>query len=144
MALIAFDIATKTGWCKDGIYGTLDLRIKKDESVGFKLIRLKSKLKEMLAEGDIVVYERAAGMHKNAIIAEAKLIGVLEMYCEEHGIEYRAYSAKEIKKFATGNGNAGKPLVIKAVQEKYGYDGEDDNEADAIALYHLAKTDLNL
>ena len=65
-------------------------------------------------------------------------------FCKENNIPYRAYSAKEIKKFITGNGNASKQAVIDAVNKKYNLSIADDNEADAIALYHLAVEDLKL
>lgn len=144
--LIAFDVATTTGWCVGVHYGHFNLKVKSDESSGMKLIRFESKLKEFYANGlmDIVVFERVAGRHAQAIICEAELIGILKRFCEEKKIEYRSYSAPEIKKFATGKGNASKEAVIKSVTEKYHYPGDNDNEADAIALWHLAKEDLKL
>ena len=43
-----------------------------------------------------------------------------------------------IKKFATGNGRAGKPLIIAAARS-WGFEPADDNEADALALLHYLK-----
>jgi len=53
-----------------------------------------------------------------------------KLFCEENDIVYQAFSASEIKKSATGKGNSGKPQMIAAAKEKYGYTGTDDNEAD--------------
>jgi Holliday junction resolvasome RuvABC endonuclease subunit len=56
--------------------------------------------------------------------------------------ELASYSATEIKKDATGKGNAGKPVMIaKAIE--LGYKPEDDNAADAIHLYLLTKKTYN-
>lgn len=147
MKVLALDIASTTGWCLDkGIYGTWDFKTRRDESMGMKLIRFRAKLKEVheLENIEIMIYERPAGRHASSVIHQAKLIAVMEEFCEEKGIEYRAYSAKEIKSFATGKGNAGKPAMIKAAKDKYGYTGSDDNEADAIHLRELFRSEMSL
>lgn len=145
MNVLSLDIASTTGWALDTqVYGTWDLKTLKDESMGMKLIRFRSKLRIICESHDIeiMVYERPAGKHANSIIHQSKLIAVMEEFCEEKNIEYRAYSAKEIKKFATGNGNASKGDMIKAAKTKYGYDGNDDNEADAIHQRELFRSEM--
>ena len=145
--ILAIDPASMLGWALSNTeYGTWDLRTRKDESIGMKLIRLKAKLVEVhtITKFTLLVYERAAGMHKGAIIHQAKLIGVMEQWCEEMQIDYRAFSATEIKKFATGKGNAGKPKMIQAAQERLGYTGNDDNEADSLWILNLAKHELGI
>lgn len=147
MNVLSLDVASTTGWAVDTeTYGTWDMRTQKDESMGMKLIRFRSKLKEVIkkAEIGIIIYERPAGRHANSIMHQAKLIAIIEEECESVGIEYRAYSAKEIKKWATGNGNCGKPAMIAAAKEKYGYTGNDDNEADAIHMRTLFKDETGL
>ena len=143
--ILAIDPATNCGWAvsKD-IYGCWNLKQAKDESWGMKLIRFKRKLIEVCSSEDIsiIVYERPAGMHKHSIITQSKIIGVLEAYCAYHDIDYRAFSSSEIKKFATGKGNCNKQAMVEAAKTKYGYDGKDDNEADALHLLHLAKKEL--
>jgi Holliday junction resolvasome RuvABC endonuclease subunit len=146
MKVLALDIASTTGWCLDkGIYGTWDFKTRRDESMGMKLIRFRAKLKEVneLESIDIMIYERPAGRHASSVIHQAKLIAIMEEFCEEHDIDYRSYSATEIKKFATGKGNAGKPAMIQAAKDKYGYTGNDDNEADAIHLRELFRDEMN-
>lgn len=144
MNILALDVATKCGWAVSGISGTWNLTPKRDESAGMRLIRFKSKLKEIIESEkiDIVVFERTAGFHKNALIVQAELHGVLKLFLEENGIQYKAYSAAEIKKHATGKGNAKKELMIAEAQRKLGYKGSDDNEADALWIYNLAGEDL--
>lgn len=145
MSTLSLDIASLTGWAiSPSIYGTWDLKTRKDESMGMKLIRFRAKLREICKAEDvkIIIYERPAGQHKNSIIHEAKLIAIVEEFCEENHIDYRAYSAKEIKSFATGNGNASKKDMILAAQQKYGYNGISDNEADAILMLELYKYEI--
>lgn len=145
--VLALDIASVTGWAISKTeYGTWDFKTRKDESMGMKLIRFRNKLNEVkdLTKFNLIVYERAAGRFKNSIIHEAKLIGLVEEWCETNHIEYRSYSAKEIKKFATDKGNAGKPAMIKAAKDKLGYTGNNDNEADALWLLMLTENDLNI
>lgn len=145
MNVLSLDPASETGWATSKeIYGTWDLKTRKDESMGMKLIRLESKLNEIhkLKNLDIIVYERPAGRHAHSIIHQSKLIAVIEKFCEENDINYKAYSAKEIKLFATGKGNAGKPLMIKTAKEKYNYIGNNDNEADALHMLELFNSEF--
>ena len=145
MRLASLDIATHTGWATEEAYGVWDLTPKRDESKGMRVIRFRSKLLDLIDSGvTIIVYERPAGMHKSSIITQSELVGVLKLVCEEKGIEYRAYSAPEIKKYATGKGNCNKAMMVKTANEKYDLELTDDNIADAVHLYHLAKEDLKI
>lgn len=146
MNILALDIATHTGWCCTTAYGCWDFSLKRDESSGFRLVRFKAKLKEIckLEEITHIFFERSQGAHQSAVITQSELHGVLKIYCEEQGIEYKAFSPSEIKQFATGKGNANKLAMIKSAQQKYNYTGEDDNVADAIHIYHLAKQNYNI
>lgn len=142
LKILAIDQASSCGWCcGDDLYGCWNLTTRRDESIGSKLLRFKAKLKEIinLEQIGLIVYERVAGQHATAIIHASKMVAIIETLCEEIGIQYTAYSATEIKRFATGKGNANKDAMVKAAQEKYGYDGTDDNIADAIHIYQLAK-----
>ena len=60
----------------------------------------------------------------------------------KRNIALACYSASEIKKFATGKGNANKQAMVDAAIA-LGYDPEDDNEADAIHLYLMVEKEIN-
>lgn len=142
MKILGIDQASNCGWCcGDNLYGVWDLNTRKDESAGMKMIRFKGKLREVIQAEQVtlVVYERIAGMHKNSIIHAAKMVAIIETLCEELGVQYAAFSAAEIKQFATGKGNCPKQAMIDSAKLKYGYTGTNDNEADAIFIYQLAK-----
>jgi Holliday junction resolvasome RuvABC endonuclease subunit len=143
--ILALDIATKTGWRTTTASGVWDLKPNRGESEGMRVVRFKSKVKEIIAlEGiNLVSYERPAGMHKSSIMVASQMVGVLLDLCIELNVDVACYSANEIKKFATGKGNAGKPLMIQAAID-LGFNPKDDNEADAIHLYNLTAKDINL
>lgn len=142
MKILALDIATVTGWKTETSSGTWNLKPNRGESEGMRVVRFKAKVKEMveLENISLISYERPAGQYKSSIIVASQMVGVLQLLCIEKGINLACYSAKEIKKFATGNGNSNKEAMIQAAKD-LGFNPEDDNEADAIHLYNLTKKD---
>lgn len=147
MKILALDPATKCGWAhSDGPSGVFDLSIRRDESAGMRLLRLKGKLNEIRRDVgiELVAYEaarNAAQKMQGALVVQATMQGVIVSWCEEHGIEYRGYSPSEIKKHATGKGNASKCDMVKAAEAKFG-PVEDDNHADALWILHLIQSEL--
>lgn len=148
MRILALDPATKIGWAHScGASGVWDLSIRRDESGGMRFIRLRAKLDEILkSEGiDVLVFEAArhAGPKmQGALVVQAEIQGVLKHWAESvDDLEYRGFSPSEIKKHATGKGNASKAMMIEAAQEKFGAI-RDDNEADALWLLDLAQSQL--
>lgn len=148
MNILALDPATQCGWAhSSGISGTWDLSIRRDESAGMRLIRLQGKLNEILAGPgiDLVVYEaarHAAPKMQGALVVQAMIQGVLVSWCETNNIEYRGYSPSEIKKHATGKGNANKEQMMTAAKQRFNFTG-DNNEADALWLLDLAKREYS-
>jgi len=144
LKILALDIATHCGWAiNKTVYGIWDLSPKRDEGAGMRLVRFRSKLKEVIESENInlVVFERPAGRHTGAVIVQSELQGQVKVICEDAEIPYRGYSSQEIKKFATGKGNSGKPAMIAAAKQELNYTGNNDNEADALWLLQLAETD---
>jgi len=144
MNILALDIATNTGWKTKTTSGVWNLKPNRGESEGMRVVRFKAKVNELigLEDIDLIAYERPAGMHKSSIMVASEMVGVLKDLCIEKNIELACYSANEIKKFATGKGNANKQMMIdKAIE--LGFSPQDDNEADAIHLFNLANSDIN-
>lgn len=143
LRILALDPATRCGFAHSmGASGTWDLSTRRDESIGMKLIRFRGKLEEIrLAVGvDLLVYEaarHAAPKMQGALVVQAMLQATLVTWCEDNRIEYRGYSPSEIKKRATGRGNAGKPDVLAAARAKWP-EVRDDNQADSLWLLDLA------
>ena len=61
----------------------------------------------------------------------------LTAWCEQQHVPYQGMPVGTIKRFIAGKGNASKLEVIEAIKA-LGYAPIDDNEADALALLHLA------
>lgn len=149
MKILALDPATHCGWAlSNSASGTWDLSIRRDESAGMRLIRLQSKLNETAKDVDLVVFEAArncAPKMQGALVVQAELQGIIKIWCETNGVNYRGYSPSELKKHATGKGNAGKAQMVAAAANKWPekFNGaSDDNEVDARWLLDLAEKEL--
>lgn len=149
MKILSLDLATKTGWAhSDGPSGVWDFKIKRDESGGMRLIRLRSKIQEIhdKAGFTLLVYEatrHAAPGMQGALVVQAELQSVVKVFCEIEKIEYVGKSPKEIKKHATGSGNANKEKMLAAAEEKWPHKNiEDHNESDALWLLNLIQFEL--
>jgi Holliday junction resolvasome RuvABC endonuclease subunit len=149
MKILALDPATKMGFAHTfGVSGTWDLSVRRDESAGMRLIRLSGKLNEM-RDGvgvEVVVFEAArncAPKMQGTLVVQAEFQAVIKLWCEENQVEYRGYSPTEIKKHATGKGNANKLAMVAAAKARFpGINVADDNQADALLLLDLARKTL--
>lgn len=151
MNVLSLDLATKTGWAYNQPSingGTWNLKPKNGSSNGMKLIKLRSFLNDFLqtvGKLDLIVYEKPAGRFIKGVISVAELVAVVEVFCEDNGIEYTSYRPTEIKKWATGKGNSNKEVMFKEAQKRHpSLNIIDDNMADAILMLDFLKEDLNL
>ena len=155
MRILALDPATRTGWCvMDGSFiasGTWDLSVRRDESSGMRLIRLRTKLNEIHKETnvDLLVYEASRNLrHGNPIRVAAELQGVIQVWAIDNQIEFKGYSPSEIKKHATGKGNCDKNAMMVAAFNRWpdvhptGPADWPSDEADARWLADLAVQQL--
>jgi Holliday junction resolvasome RuvABC endonuclease subunit len=114
-----------------------------------RLLRLAGKLNEMNASVgvDLVVFEaarHAAPKMQGALVVHAELQGQIKAWCDSNDVQYRGYSPTEIKKHATGKGNANKEAVMHAAANEWPHtEFVDDNHADARWLLDLATTELS-
>ncbi len=140
--ILALDLGTTTGYAvgtpDNVITGTFNLAPGRGDGGGMRFVKFRARLLELHAsmKVDIVFYEE---VRKHRGTAAAHVYGglqaVLTAWCEEMNIPYEAVPVGTIKKFATGKGNADKD-AMKAAVRQWGYEPADDNEADAIALFH--------
>lgn len=150
MNILALDPATQCGWAHScGQQGTWDLSIRRDESDGMRLLRLRGKLNEIKSSAgiDLLVFEaarNAGAKMQGALVVQAQIQGVIKLWCVDNKVEYRGYSPSEIKKHATGKGNANKEVMIAAAKAKWPNAAiEDDNTADAMWILDLVTKQLN-
>lgn len=149
MRLLAIDPATNCGFAHScGDSGVWRLGIRKDESSGMRWIRLRGKLNEIHAAVgvDVIVFEASRNLqHGNAVRVAAGLQATIETWCVDNGVEYRGYSPSEVKKFATGKGNAKKDAMMAAAQKRWpNVELVSDDHADALWLLELASAELGV
>ena len=127
MRILGIDPATRTGWCVvDGDFvasGTWDLSVRRDESSGMRLIRLRAKLNEIQKEKnvDVLVFEanrHVIGRRSGATVG-AELQGVIKLWAIDNMVQFKGYSPSEIKKHATGKGNCNKNAMMVAAHNRW-------------------------
>lgn len=86
---------------------------------------------KMVAAEDVNV-----GKHFVALRKLSELRGILFLVCAELDIPVVVFNVSDIKKWATGNGNASKEMMIEYAQKRWHIDCEkNDNVADAVHIY---------
>jgi Holliday junction resolvasome RuvABC endonuclease subunit len=143
---MAIDLGTTTGWAMRTMDGQIEhgfasFRPNRYEGGGMRYLRFKRWLSDMrhLATDIHSVYFEEVRRHAGVDAAHVYggLLATLTAWCEHHQIPYEGVPVGTIKRHISGKGNASKDEVIRAVGE-LGFQVSDDNEADAIALLHLA------
>jgi len=149
--LLALDLGTVTGFALSPDYGsvvsgTWNNKNSRFEGGGMRYLRFRGHLDEIYAASpfSIVVFEEVR-RHRGTDAAHVYggMLATLTAWCEGHdpNIPYEGVPVQAIKKYVTGRGNADKGAVIAAVVA-LGYKPADDNEADAIALLLLKRSEV--
>lgn len=138
--ILALDIATHTGFYSVHGYGTWNFTESKrrNDNKQHKDFRdtvmnfiVTNGIKHIVAE-DINVNNYFSDMRK---LSEFR--GILFEVCDELNLPEPTFiNVATLKKWATGNGRATKPDMMKACTERYGFHPADDNVSDACHLYH--------
>ena len=140
---LALDLGTNCGWAyrygEAIISGAWNLKPGRYDGGGMRFIKFINALNELHAARPIgVVYFEEVRAHKGVDAAHVYggLMATLQSWCEGQTIPYEGVPVGVIKKFATGKGNAGKPEMIAAMEDR-GFAPASDDEADALALLLL-------
>lgn len=141
--ILALDLATATGWALRDSHGrvtsgTVSFALRRGESAGMRLLRFRRWLREVLALGEVrlVAYEQPV-LHRERRQLNTSVAHNLEgcLLPELEGrIDYVAPTPAEVKKHATGRGNASKEQMVVAACARWGKPVADDNEADALCV----------
>lgn len=144
---MALDLATRTGFAilrADGKVESGEARfdLKPTDGQGLRYIKFRKWLVEMKAAHPIerLVYEKVMGHGAFQVISAhvyGGLLATLQAFGEHHQIPYDGFAVTTIKKQFAGSGRAQKVDVIRQC-EAMGFRPASDNEADAIALLHVA------
>lgn len=139
--VLALDVATVTGYYNivDG-GGVWDFDKHKGCNSRFEYASFRETLvryikanniKQIVAE-DVNVGKFFASMRKMS-----EFRGILREVCESLWLNEPIFvPVKANKKCLTGDGNASKKKMMRAVKQKFGIDPIDDNHADAIGVYY--------
>lgn len=147
MRILALDLGTRTGWACN-CHGRLEsgvqvFDVKRGESPGMRFLRFNSWFIQWAQTDwrpELVVYEMP---HHRGGAATEVTVGmstrVLE-FCAKNDIDHASVHSGTLKKFVTGSGKGDKSVMAKAaMKKKWIPDLEfDDNQVDAICLYHYA------
>jgi len=165
---LALDLGTRTGWAvnydlyingnsyQNGICsGIKDFSTKRFEGAGMRYFKFREWLDIFLKNDFLsslvisnpieqVYFEEVLG-HTGTAAAHVYggFLATLMSWCEKHKIPYEGVPVKTIKKFITGKGNSDKIAVIESVIKR-GYEVDNHDEADAIALLLYVEQQKNL
>lgn len=124
-------------------YGTVSFTKPKEKGYGHLFHEFNIWLSDLVDDHrnnlEMIVCENQCGNRGIAAYILQNLQGIVQKVAEVNEIPYYQHSPGTIKKHITGKGNAPKSKVVEAVKA-LGYDVEDDNQADAIALLLLSES----
>lgn len=136
MKLLALDLGTNMGYADHHETGCVSFAPKRGENNAMRWIRFYGWLQSYCQTRNIkrIIYERVdRHLGTQAAHIYGGFLAQLEEFCELHEIALMNYGPGEIKKFATGAGNANKAAMICAANKLRGVSYiTDDNEADAL------------
>jgi len=152
--LLALDPALKTGYAlgengkiiESGVWDLTPRKATKKQPAEHKYYRLEKlywKLFEYEDQNtkplDRIIFEGAAGFMrgKSAVESSHQFRAVILLWASLNDIPVTEVQPQDLKRWATGKGNADKD-EMKKTSRRYGYEGNDDNIADAILLLHFA------
>ena len=143
--VLALDLADRTGWAastRDGqiVSGTQNFRPPRMATGGFRFLAFLHWLSPLSKEFGGIDEVRFEEVRRHTGTTAAHVygayVGHLLVWCEQRGVEACGVPVGEIKKFATGRGNADKGAMVDAARRR-GFTPIDHNEADALWLLLL-------
>lgn len=85
----------------------------------------------------VVVTERMVASKFGAAIIVNEIGAGIRFKLSDLGVPFIEVAPSTLKKFVTGKGNAKKQLMLLHVYKRWGFDTDNDNIADAYALYQM-------
>jgi Holliday junction resolvasome RuvABC endonuclease subunit len=99
-----------------------------------RLVAIREHISILTYEADVVVLEGYSYASPNQAHQIGELGGVIRAWLFEHRLPFAVVPPASLKKFATGKGNAPKDAMLAAAIRRFGFEGSDNNEADAWLL----------
>lgn len=144
--IIALDLATATGYAVGRPGAVPEFGTKVLPSTGNDVGRYIAALEDWLTgvidfyEPVLIVFEAPSVFMKTTPVTIEKLVGLTgetQRICYRRGVPNRSANPSQVKKFWTGKGNAKKP-DMEATARRLGFRVDDDNQADALAIWYFA------
>lgn len=137
--LLALDLGTKTGWATNsnaGItHGMQEFKNDRFSGGGMRFLKFEKWLMQLPKPSQVVFEEVRRHAATDAAHVYGGLMATLTKWCEQNKIPYQGVPVGTIKKFWSGKGGCGKDIMV-AEAKRRGFNIEDDNIADALALLH--------
>jgi Holliday junction resolvasome RuvABC endonuclease subunit len=149
MKIIAFDLGSNLALAHNnrcyapfGWWGHLECSGDRRQRAATALAWFDEMLEAAKEHGiEVVIYERPFARGAHATRALWGLAGILEAVAMKHGFTAMDCGVRELKKWATGNGNACKADMIAAAK-RMGYTGDNEHEADSFCLLKWAEENV--
>ncbi|WP_254604481.1 hypothetical protein [Achromobacter insolitus] len=145
--ILALDLGAKTGFAlrrRDAglLHGTEDFTPRASWAPGQKWLRFRSWLSATITEHNItqIAFEDVKRHGPGQVLAAHAYGGfraMLEMVADQHRVTLVPFGVGQIKKHWTGSGVAKKDAMVMQSKVR-GFRAVDDNNADALAILHLA------
>src|SRR5690606_8927659 len=143
MRFVGLDLSTKTGLVIIDELGNvltekeITSKIKSDPE---RMIDLTEKVLAHLEKGDVIAIEGFSYGSKGRGVAFQYGYGyAVQIALYKNDFNYLIVTPSQVKKFATGLGNANKESMILPIYKKWGYEHESDNVRDAFILAQIAR-----
>lgn len=141
--ILALDIATYTGYYSIHGYGVWNFTESKKRNDNKQHKDFRDTVMGFISEHgirQIVAEDLNVNNHFSDMRKLSEFRGILFEICDEFNLPEPSFvNVATLKKWATGNGRAGKPDMIQACADRYKLITTDDNVADACHLFHYFK-----
>jgi len=117
-------------------------RIESKKTGVLRLIEIRDRAKEIVRGADLVVIEGYAYAMANQAHQMGELGGVLRVMLVEAGVLWIEVNPSQVKKFATGKGNAKKEEIAVSIYKRWGREFQTNDEADAFVLVMIGRAYL--
>lgn len=122
----AFDLGSDAGWASlhagNLMSGLIRSKPSRFDGGGVRFVKFESAVNQLfdVRSPDVVFFEK---VHRHLGVAAAHCyagyLAILTATCEKRDIPYTGLSVQEIKKHATGRGNADKMLMIATAKARW-------------------------
>lgn len=151
MIILALDPANVTGAALSNGTQTVYCRwelVEPHKPNEHRLLVLYNRVRQAIEDNgvELIAFEEASfgSINPDVQAKHNELRGIIKLAAAEAGVKTVGYHPTTIKKFATGDGRAGKPQMIRAAETLLGLDTDDDNIADAAFILAMAQQGYGL